>query len=473
MHANYPIKNQRFDMTLSYTTPVASTQSKFYTHALWTLFFLVVCRLLAMYFMPLNDSTEARYGEISRIMLETGNWVTPMHYYGEPFWAKPPLSTWFSAFSMKLFGVNALAVRLPALVLSMIVLWLVGGLSQARDGNKVAVSVVLVLAGTVYFFLDAGAVMTDPSLLCCTTLILVSFWRVMADPSRLWGYLFFVGVGLGLLAKGPVALVLTGIPIFFWVLLHKKWHALWKNIPWVSGLLLTLLIALPWYLLAESRTPGFLNYFLVGEHVSRFMQPGWTGDKYGFAHEAPFGMIWAYALLGMLPWSIIGLVWLVRQVKKIPALYQDKDGWVSYLVLATFLPLLFFTFAGNIIYPYVFPSLPTFALLFVELANRTHSLTDRNLRYLVRFASITGFVFLLVTLAFVFMPERVEKSQKRVIEQWKNQHPTANSRLIYWTKKTTIRLNFTRQVVRKRRMSHTFYISCSRTMKKITSWQAR
>ncbi|MEN3809069.1 phospholipid carrier-dependent glycosyltransferase, partial [Chromobacterium piscinae] len=72
----------------------------------YALLALLAIRLLAMWAIPLTDTTEARYAEIARKMLETGNWVTPLHDYGVPFWAKPPLSTWLSAASMGLFGVN-------------------------------------------------------------------------------------------------------------------------------------------------------------------------------------------------------------------------------------------------------------------------------------------------------------------------------------------------------------------------------
>jgi 4-amino-4-deoxy-L-arabinose transferase-like glycosyltransferase len=71
--------------------------------------------------------------------------------------------------------------------------------------------------------------------------------------------------------QGPLAIVLVGMPIFFWVLLRNGWKAMWQRLPWISGSLLMLAIALPWYLLAEYRTPGFLNYFIMGEHVSRFL----------------------------------------------------------------------------------------------------------------------------------------------------------------------------------------------------------
>ena len=62
---------------------------------------------------------------------------------------------------------------------------------------------------------------------------------------------------------------------------------------------------LPWYLLAERKTPGFLDYFLVGEHWRRFTVPGWDGDRYGNAHLEPRGMIWAFLLQACLPWSLL------------------------------------------------------------------------------------------------------------------------------------------------------------------------
>ena len=399
--------------------------------------FLLVCRLISMYVMSLNDTTEARYGEIARIMLETGNWVTPMQTYGIPFWAKPPLSTWLSAFSMKLFGVNELAARLPSLLLSIGVLGLVWNVAKKQSGMNVAITAVVVLAGSLFFMLDAGTVMTDPSLLFCITLSLVSFWKAISG-NKFWSYIFFVGLGLGLLAKGPIAVVLTGMPIFIWTLWHKRWIALWQNLPWFKGTLLIILIAGPWYVLAEFRTPGFLNYFIIGEHFHRFLDPGWGGDKYGFAHVAPLGMIWAYAFLSILPWSIIGLAWVIRHYKAVPALCRDNDGWMSYLAICTLTPLVFFTFSSNIIYPYVFPSLPVFALLFAELTERAHALPKR----FFSLASISGFLFLLVAVLFVFRPEWVEKSQHRIVAAYQNIATSSQSKLIYWAQKTEFSSQF-------------------------------
>ncbi len=403
---------------------------KFFFHSYCTLIFLAICRLIANIFIPLNDTTEARYSEIARKMLETGDWVTLFHDYGVPFWAKPPLATWVSALSMKLFGINEFAVRFPSLLLSVAVLGLVWILAKKQLDEVAAMVAVVVLAGTFYFFLDAGAVMTEPALIFCTTLAFVSFWLALTENKVLWSYLFFVALGLGLLAKGPIALVLVGLPLFFWVLIQRAWLPLWQKLPWIKGTILMCLIALPWYILAEHRTPGFVNYFIVGEHLHRFLTPGWAGDKYGMAHHAPKGMIWPYALIGLMPWTVVLIFWLAKYRKKLFAAQDDK-GWMSYLLLFTLIPLVFFTFAGNIIYPYVFPVLPAFSLLFTELWKRINSSLAKSL-WIPHAALMAGGCALVATSIFLVDPNQVAKTQKPVIEAWLKQNPSVNSELIYW-----------------------------------------
>ncbi len=414
--------------------PSGTNKIPFY--ALLTSIFLLICRV-GLFFLPLNDSTEARYGEIARKMLETGNWVTPMQDYGVPFWAKPPLSFWLSAFSMKCFGVNEFAARLPSLFFSMGVLWLVFYTAKKMNPSAAAMTAVFILASSLAFFFDAGAVMTDASLLFSCTLTLVAFWEAVVEKKQSWRYWFFVGLGLGLLAKGPLVIVLTGMPIFLWVLFHHEWRALWKNLPWFKGSLLLLLIALPWYLWAEHRTPGFLRYFILGEHFGRFLQSGWQGDKYGYAHSEPLGMIWIMLSMGMLPWTPGVLIWLCKHATKIPSLCRLNRGWMSYWFLCWLTPLLFFTFAKNIIWPYILPSMPAFALLSAAIYHYTVESILLSKRVIIIAAS-SAFVYT-ATLSIVwffepvFVDVYVTKSQKPVIAFWKDQHPSPNSNLIYWT----------------------------------------
>ena len=94
-------------------------------------------------------------------------------------------------------------------------------------------------------------------------------------------------------------------------------------------------------------------------------------------------------------------------------------------------PLIFFTFASNIIYPYVFPSLPAFALLFSEIWNRSSTVLKSG-QWILGFSLVSGVLFLVVTLVFQILPEQVAKTQKPIIIAWLNQHPAAGSHLIYW-----------------------------------------
>lgn len=414
----------------------------YYKRAFFVLLFLLVARIIAMIYVPLNDSTEARYGEIARKMLETGNWITPLHDYTIPFWAKPPLSFWLSALSMKCFGIHEFAARLPALLLSIAVIWMIWSLVRKHSQSVSAILSMLVLSSSLFFYLNSGTVMTDPALVFCTTLSFVAFWRAVVWQQRIWSYLFFVGLGLGLLAKGPIAVVLTCLPLVFWISFYRQWGVVWNRLPWFWGSLLTLLIALPWYALAEYRTPGFLNYFIVGEHLNRFLKPAWAGDRYGMAHDAHWGMIWVYAAAGIFPWCFLGLQWMLTFWRRIPEFSKGQNGWIGYQLFGCIIPLLFFSFSSNIIYTYVIPILPAFAILFSEWWVKTWLHSRRMMYLMIWAASLTGIAFLVITAVFVFYPGPIIKSHKPVLALWQEQHPNPQSKLYYWEYKTQYSAQF-------------------------------
>jgi 4-amino-4-deoxy-L-arabinose transferase-like glycosyltransferase len=325
-------------------------------------------RLLSLGVYPLADTTEARYGEIARLMVTTGNWITPQISEGVPFWGKPPLSFWLTAISFKLFGFNEFAARLPSFLLGLAVIAMVWQMARRQKDTVLALVACLVLASSVLFWVSSGAVMTDHCLLAGTTLSMVSFWQSIQTPGkkgRMWGYVFFIGMAIGLLAKGPIALVLTFFPVAAWVFCRQKYLDVWKKIPWITGVVLLAVLTMPWYWIAEAKTPGFLTYFLVGEHWNRFLVPGWKGDLYGSAHSRPKGMIWLYWLISAFPWSIIvPLGFCSKKIRAFPSIkFFCKDDWTAYLVLWSVFPMVFFTLAGNILPAYVLPGLPAFSLL--------------------------------------------------------------------------------------------------------------
>jgi 4-amino-4-deoxy-L-arabinose transferase-like glycosyltransferase len=211
-------------------------------------------------------------------------------------------------------------------------------------------------------------IMTDAFLLLGMTMAMAGFAIAWRDDSNSYAYFGFVGIGIGLLAKGPIIIVLIGLAVAPWLVLNYGLitgiKTFYRKIPLFKGCLLTLAISLPWYLLAETKTPGFLNYFIIGEHFLRFVQSGWEGDLYGTAHSEPRGIIWIYWIAVAFPWSIYFAVLLVIK-KHRTALGQHGFNFYlpSYLTCWLISPMLLFTMSGNILPIYVLPGIPALSLL--------------------------------------------------------------------------------------------------------------
>lgn len=331
---------------------------------------LVAFRLAISATYPLSDNTEARYAELARAMVASGDWVTLRLPGGIPFWGKPPLSTWASAVGVSVWGANEWGVRLPSVAMALIVSLIVGAWALALAGVRAALIAVCLLWASTAFFVGAGAVMTDMALTFGVVMALAGF-RLAIDRRRpacrvIGTGALFVGLALGLLAKGPIAGIFSLVPIVIIGLLNRETLRVTLSLTWLRGGLITLALAAPWYLLSEVRTPGFLEYFFVGEHWKRFTQPGWDGDLYGTAHQQPRGLIWLYLLGGILPWAAL-LPWLLlgRQISVKPNCCQFNCGSLDTRLLLTwaFVPLAMFTFSRNILWTYVLPALPPLMIL--------------------------------------------------------------------------------------------------------------
>ena len=319
------------------------------------LFVSVICialfRLLLTATIPLLDKTESRYAEIARIMQETNQWIVLQIDYGVPFWAKPPLSTWLSAGSFEIFGVNEFAARFPSFLLSLILI-IIAGKMVKKDGYSFYLPGFILLT-MPEFLIHTGVVSTDTSLQFCIAIMMISFWKTMQSETKTyWNYVFFIALGFGFLAKGPLITVLTFPPLFLWCCLDfKRFKAVFSKFSILLGLIITAIIALPWYYFCEQESPGFLDYFIVGEHYKRFLEPGWKGDLYGTGHSQPKGMIWLLMIAFILPWIQVVLYKLWKNKATI-----FKNSWVSFLIVWAFWTPLFFTISSNILHTYLLPS---------------------------------------------------------------------------------------------------------------------
>ena len=325
---------------------------------------LLLIRVFFNTVLPLMDQTEARYSEIARIMHETANWVVLQIDYGVPFWAKPPLSTWAGALSLTLFGISAFAVRLPYFLVCVIIALSIGRY-QASKGHSFWLPGIILLT-LPEFYLHAGVVSTDAFLLFSVIVVMLSFWEALQpDAKPFWGYLFFLGMGLGVLSKGPIIGIITLPPLLFWSWRTGNFLRALKTAPWLLGSLIFLLISIPWYVMAEHRSPGFIDYFIVGEHFNRYLNSEWKGDKYGFPKQQPFGVIWFFFVAFTFPWITAGIR-LLFQTK----LKGSFNPWNLYLLCWMLWPLLFFTSSKSLIHPYILPSLVPFALLIANAWDR-------------------------------------------------------------------------------------------------------
>jgi 4-amino-4-deoxy-L-arabinose transferase-like glycosyltransferase len=396
-------------------------------------------RLVTLGCYPLTDNTEARYAEVSQEMLDSGNWITPQ-LHGQKYWSKPPLSIWAASASMALLGKNEFSARLPSFLFAMVMAVIVFGLARRKGGDLFACAACMVLLSTALFFVSSGAVMTDAALALGTTLSMGSFWLAVQDgekPHSLQAYLFFVGLAIGLLAKGPVAAVLIFMPIVFWATWKKRWRQTWKRMPWISGLLLTGLLTIPWYVAAELRSPGFLRYFIIGEHWDRFVHTGWTGDLYGSAHSQPRGMIWLFWIAAAFPWSIpvCGSLLGRKRFRRSVQWLWHADDWSAYFLVWALSPMIFFTLAGNILWTYVLPGLPAFALLtavrIVPRPASTASSADRrpSTASWTPVGCLVPVAFALLITIWHFVPYK--NSQKSLIEAFRALRSNQNSHLVY------------------------------------------
>lgn len=396
--------------------------------------FTVLARLFSLGAYPLFDKTEARYALIGELMYATGNWITPLIELGVPFWAKPPLSVWGTALSYAAFGVNEFAARFPSFIMLALVAYLVFAMAAAARDRDFGLIAICVFASTGLSFYLAGGVMTDPALVLGVTVTMVAFWNCMTGPTRTWGFLFFIGLTIALLAKGPIGVVLPGLSIAAWVAWHNKWRETWRNLPWISGSLLIVVLVVPWYLLAERATPGFLDYFIIGEHFQRFVRTGWTGDLYGGPRVFPYGTIWLFGLLAMLPWSFIVLLLPFHRRLREVVFSREliRDPWLSYLLFWFLGSLVFFTVPRIILITYVATSLPAFALLTAHVLRR---LGDDERPYRIALvaalmpAVCLAFVIANRIDAFAFSP--AIPTQKHVVAAYEAERRGTDYNLIY------------------------------------------
>lgn len=335
---------------------------------------MAAVRLTLMATVPVFEPSEARYAAISANMARSGDFVVPRFTYKleyQSFDGKPPLVFQAGGLFCKAFGVSEFAVRLfpflSAVLLLLVLYHVVRRFSGAESGRLA----VLVCASCTAFYAAAGISMTDMTLACCVAGALL-LYRCFLDGFA-WRYA--VGtmslMGVGMIVKGPVALVLFGLPVLVDAIVNRRWAGIF-NWKWLAVAPLFFLIAVPWFVLVEQRNPGAVWYFFYNENFMRFISHDY-GDKYGAGREAFRGVSVLWALVATLPWSLVPLWLLFRRFTRsdIRTAGHSNISLRAFPVLAVLAITGFWCLTSRVLIYYLFPVIPLFAAALVCSCDRT------------------------------------------------------------------------------------------------------
>lgn len=336
------------------------------------------------------DIDEGMHAAIAQNMLISGDWVTPI-FNGAAFFDKPVLFNWANAIAFYLFGFTETAARIPAAVAGsgcVILTYLLGRkIFDARTGLLAGI----ILATSFEVIVLSRAVQYDIPFTFFTTLALYFFASgVIEEGHRKRFFLaFYVAVALAFLTKGPLAIVLTGLVIGGY-LLHPDRIRLLLQMQIPLGSVIFLAIVTPWFALMEKANPGYLNYFLLQQHLANFLSD--TGG-YVPRHPQPFYYYLPVLLLGLLPWSLM----LPQAVTR--AVIHRRNaaaGMALFLVIWTVAIFLFFSAATSKLATYLLPIFPAAAVLLGQYWREFIEQPDGKARFGILLG--TGVVFVVLAL---------------------------------------------------------------------------
>jgi len=326
--------------------------------AFWLAALAFVLTSCTAWLRPLLLPDEGRYAGVAWEMLRSGDWLTPT-LNGLPYFHKPPLFYWITASSLASFGLNEWAARVaPAIGFSLAVAspyWLIRRWLGQQPANQAALALLaqpLILVAGQYANLDmlvAGLITLTIVLLAHAALLMDSEPRKARPTLRLaWSV-----AALGVLAKGLIGVVIPAAAIGGWLLLSGRWRSIVRTFTACpEGPAVFVLIAAPWFLLMERIHPGFLDYFFVYQHFTRFATAGFNNPQ----------PVWFYpAVLGLffLPW----IAWLARRAlgPRLPP-GTERDLMLLCWVWAAAV-IVFFSMPRSKLVGYVLPAVPPLALL--------------------------------------------------------------------------------------------------------------
>ncbi|WP_412851932.1 ArnT family glycosyltransferase [Ectothiorhodospira shaposhnikovii] len=321
----------------------------FLTAALFTAFFY------NLHGVPLFDLDEGAFSEATRDMLARGDFIAT-YLYGEPRYDKPILIYWLQALSVSAFGLNELALRLPSALAATGWMLLIFAFVRRVCDRHTALAAAIIGATSLGVIIIGKAAIADAALHLFIVGAMFAIYLHFKEGGVRWVYLAFLCMGLGFLTKGPVAVVIPLAVSLIFYGLKGEWRSWLRAAFNPLGIMLFLLIVLPWYLAITWREgPGFLMGFFLEHNLGRFQAP-----MHG--HAGPFYFYLPVLLVALLPYTtvLIRTLWEVRE-----SFREDLHG---YLLTWFLFVLVLFSAAGTKLPHYIFYGItPLFILMALHL----------------------------------------------------------------------------------------------------------
>ncbi len=319
---------------------------------------LIVVALLNFFlplsFVPLFDLDEGAFSEATREMLASGNYLTT-YLNGDLRFDKPILIYWLQALSVKIFGLNEFALRLPSALAASLWAVAIWYFTKRYFNEKVAFYATLSMLASLQINLIAKAAIADALLNLFIALSLFALWIYLESARLRWLYIAFTAIALGFLTKGPVAILVPLATTFLYFLIKQDLKSFFKTIFNPVGIGIFLIIAMPWYILEYlDQGEKFINGFFLKHNLERF-NTAFENHKGSFFYYLPV------VLIGFLPFT----------TPLLKAFYRIKsflaEPLMRFLLLWFLFVFLFFSFSGTKLPHYViYGYTPLF--LFIGLA---------------------------------------------------------------------------------------------------------
>ena len=306
----------------------------------------------------LIGADEPRYAQVAREMLERRDSITPV-LGGHPWLESLLCYYWQAMLAYSIFGVSDTAARIPSAVdATLLVIAVYFFFRRFRRG--IEVDAALITASCAGIIGYARAASMDMPLTATFAIGMLAWWTWRATEKRLYLAGFYFCMGLGMLAKGPVAPFLAAVIIAVFAYSAHQWRLLFRTL-WLPGIALFCAVALPWYFAAQMRNPEFFREFIVEHNLARF-------STNLYHHPEPLWFYVPVVALAVVPWIVFMVAACVESVRvwwsERKAAADDPElQFRIFACIWLLVPVVFFSLSRSKLPGYILPSIPAAAVL--------------------------------------------------------------------------------------------------------------